>query len=74
MPDEQGERRVHQPVMDEERVGHPEACVALAVPKEEAGDREEQREEAIDSGMSSCDALRLRHHSAPPASSPAPGS
>jgi hypothetical protein len=48
MPDEQEERDVHQPVVDEQGVREPEPGVTLPVPEEEAGDREEQPEHGGD--------------------------
>src|SRR6266566_1375719 len=42
------ERDVHQPVVDDERVLEPEGVVTLAVPKEEAGEREQEGERRRD--------------------------
>src|SRR4051794_28238012 len=45
MTDEEEEGDVGQPVVDQDRLRKPEACVALAVPEQYAGDREQQRED-----------------------------
>ena len=44
MTKEEEERDVHQPVVDEDRVGKAKARVALAVPEESAGHREQDGE------------------------------
>ena len=46
--EEEEERGVHQPVVDQDRLGEPEARVALAVPEQHAGDAEQHRERSGD--------------------------
>src|SRR5882672_7256857 len=45
MTHEEEERDVGQPVVDEDRLREAEARVALAVPQQDAADREQQRED-----------------------------
>jgi len=49
--DEQNEEDVHQAVVDEDRAGKPEAGVALAVPEQESGEREQEGERGADRGV-----------------------
>src|SRR3954470_23830386 len=44
MADEECERHVHQPIVDDDGAGEAEAGVALAEPEQEPGDQEEHRE------------------------------